>query len=122
LAVVALMLVVAGAALGATPKRGGLYVGQTVEQDNVQLRVSADGKSATFTIACQDTGETDSFMPFPIVNGSFSAAIYYPGSTAPEALLRGRFTSATQAAITLNEHPKKHICYGQSSPAMLRLR
>ena len=89
-ALVVLVLVLASAALAASPKPHGIYTGALVNEDKVQLNVSADGKSATFTVGCLDLGETYPFARFPITDGAFSAKIPVPGlpSTA-EATLRG---------------------------------
>ena len=84
------VLVLASPALSAAPRPRGVYTGALVNEDRVQLNVSADGKSATFTVGCLDLGETYPFARFPIAHGGFSATIPVPGSPeTAEAKLRG---------------------------------
>jgi hypothetical protein len=122
------VLVFASPGPAATPRPKGVYTGTLVNEDQVQMNVAADGKSATFTVGCQDLGETYPFPRFPIVNGTFSATIWVPGSKLiPQAKLHGTFTSATQASIVLNEHPdrskaSRYLCFGITSPATLTLK
>ncbi len=120
-------LVPASGVLAASPRPGGVYNGALVNADAVQLKVSADGKSATLTVGCLDLGETYVFTRFPIVKGAFSTTIADPISPgAPEATLRGTFASVTRASILLDEHPDRadagrYICFGVKSPATLTL-
>jgi hypothetical protein len=121
------VLVLASPVLGASPKPGGVYKGTLVNEDAVQLSVSADGKSATVTVGCLDLGETYPFARFPIVRGTFNTTIPYPGSPlTAEASLRGKFASATQVSIVLNEHADRdadrYLCFGITSPATLTLK
>ncbi len=129
-AVAALLVLVpllAASALAASPRPHGVYTGALVNEDTVQLDVSADGKSATFTVGCLDLGESYPFARFPISHGAFSAKIPVPGLPATaEATLRGTFTSPTRVSIVLNEHPERsyadrYICFGITSPATLTL-
>jgi hypothetical protein len=122
------VLVLASPALSGAPSPHGVYTGTLVNEDKVQLNVSANGKSATFTVGCLDLGETYPFRRFPIAHGVFSATIPVPGSPGTaEAKLRGTFTSATRVSIVLNEHPERsyadrYICFGITSPATLTLK
>ena len=122
------VFVLASPALSAAPRPSGVYAGALVNEDKVQLNVSAGGKSATFTVGCLDLGETYPFPRFPIAHGVFSATIPVPGSPGTaEAKLRGTFISATRVSIVLNEHPERsfadrYICFGITSPATLTLK
>jgi hypothetical protein len=122
------LLILASSAPAAAPKAGGVYTGTLVNEDKVQLTVSADGKTARVIVGCLDLGESYPFPRFPIVNGTFDAIISVPGSkTLAQAKLHGRFTSPTQASIVLNEHPDKassgrYLCFGITSPATLKLQ
>lgn len=121
------MVLAVGASAAVAPKPRGVYVGQLINEDIVQLRVSADGKTGVLTIVCQDTGETDPFPRFPIIDGAFTATIYSPlvtQSRAPQATVKGKFTSASQASVYIDEYASLHhyICYGTRSPAILKLK
>ena len=125
-AMAALALTV-GASAAVAPKPRGLYVGQLINEDFVQLRVSADGKTGVLTIVCQDTGEADPFPRFAIVDGAFSATIYSPlvtQSRDPQATVKGKFTSRSQASVTIDENASLHhyICFGTRSSAILKLK
>jgi len=97
-----------GASAAVAPKPRGLYVGQLINEDFVQLRVSADGKTGVLTIVCQDTGEADLVTQ----------------SRDPQATVKGKFTSRSQASVTIDENASLHhyICFGTRSPAILKLK
>ncbi len=114
---VAALLAFVAVASGATPKKGGVYVGDIKSSPfemHVSVGVSASGKGARITYLC-GTGR-----PPTTVNGvSIDSTGHFKfTASAQDWKLAGHFTSVTKAFVSLNSI----ACGGSKGSTTLTLK
>jgi hypothetical protein len=95
-------MALAGAALAATPMKGGLYSGTLTGrglEKKITMKVAGNGKTATASLYCAKTLMAR-LKPFPIKAGGRFDASKRTGSVLVFRL-RGRFVSGQSAAVGL---------------------
>ena len=116
-------LALAAPALGASPKKGGLYQvtikGSTQTLVSwIKLQVRADGKSAKVIWSCNNAPPPSSLSFKLNPDGSFKAASN-PSGHLLLWFVQGRFISPTQAKIYLSLNV---VCAGKGIHTVLTLR
>ncbi|MBA2741847.1 MAG: hypothetical protein H0U46_07535 [Actinobacteria bacterium] len=121
--VLVLVAALAGGALAASPKKGGVYEGALFEtsvgalQKKVRLVVAKSGTSARVIWWC-GTGRAPSTMRFPIAaDGTFKAS--NNAGTLTVWAIKGRFVSPSKARVALQ---LKAICDGRGGTVNLALQ
>ncbi len=116
-------VILAGGALAASPKKGGVYEGALFEtgvgalQKKVRLVVAKSGTSARVIWSC-GSGRTPSTMRFPIAaDGTFKAS--NNAGTLTVWAIKGRFVSPSKARVALQ---LKATCDGRGGTLNLELQ
>lgn len=119
-AVASVLVLTVAAALGALPKKGGVYVGTvkaTPFEMAVNLGVTPDGKKARFTYLCGTGRAPTVVFGVPIDSRGYFGFTKKTGTIVVWKML-GHFTSPTKAFVSLNSL----ACGGSKGSATLTLK